>query len=1130
MDVHRDKSEGSVDQAACLSHATFMHPHPSGRASVDNGTPRFDRGAGGADVTGTVIPVVAGNNPRSLVGLLGKRTQKPPQDAHTLSHSEQVTTSRLQTPRRNFDGIRRPELTPLSIIPHPADSTATTGGFATSKKPHAASFTFSGHAPHTVAGAVRGKSETANTNGEIEQIQEKLGGENSNGDLNVDLDICSPKPLDVGCRAPGYTRSPPTMEDIGSVPVHASVLAAPVPGYAPFDPRETEADINAVDNTGRVDERICAPSANMRNLEEDSRNMVVSGQILDTSAATVGTLLLARGMRRERPDETPDQGHHQQGQRSPKRARQHSDEDNYLALSGPASRPTGTPISVGYPPQQNCVNLESLFVDIGDFINEDEFAAECKRWTECTREQWSNGTDGACDAPLDRDTATEKTAELSKDFQIILDMVKDHLTGRMLSYSSLTRAVTEKRAEVDRDMQILKDVMAGTQQLPPWMTLSVTTITNSEGIPLTTSTTTLQLPLTYYGPSIPLGTDGAWTWGGLYPPSSSPSSLASATATPTVLSSSTFSSSLPTSSASPTSTSATLATTAPLASTTSASASSTPTVTSSSLSKGELVAIIFGAIVAFVLLLLLLVFLVRWRTRRNRNGYRPTPIWTHWEVISPTGPRSMEEDRPAGVGSPRGSGDEINSLLQRSRTGAISARHQSSSLPSLPPGAAPPVIGSTNSGDSGHTSSSAVTDYGVLLPEGGRIGQAYARDGDMFFPAARASSEMTGHIIPPGELLRIDDEEEPQSPPRMYSVSHGDDSDPLLAQFASLPPPPPLDPEKHSTRKVPSVNDKEKSLHSLSYPASDMEASEVYTARRVRVRDVGLRSPATDETSSHDHVEAGPVAGPSSWRSSFGFGSLQKLRMSWFGGSSRNTSHSSSGRVRTDDIESTQSLLQAPRVRPRSGLGVVIGGDRPISTVSAKSAVSGNTVYHDAISHLGTPVSVPSRAMTPANGGGAAPGQEAPVIPTSAPPAYALEDPYSSLASRGSFPYSQGVDILDLPVPAPASQFTASGGTSRVTPPGLGRSEVQQSATRDSVVTGSSNEAGITIDVLDAEPPRAGEGWRTMAEGLPPLHAFVPESTFSFFGIWFCTNFTSLKCPLWVVIVSSLGTVTSSNS
>jgi hypothetical protein len=35
-----------------------------------------------------------------------------------------------------------------------------------------------------------------------------------------------------------------------------------------------------------------------------------------------------------------------------------------------------------------------------------------------------------------------------------------------------------------------------------------------------------------------------------------------------------------------------------------------------------------------------------------------------------------------------------------------------------------------------------------------------------------------------------------------------------------------------------------------------------------------------------------------------------------------------------------------------------------------------------------------------------------------------------------------------------------------------------------SVITGLSNGAGITIDVLDAEPPRAGDGWRNLAGSL----------------------------------------------
>ena len=517
--------------------------------------------------------------------------------------------------------------------------------------------------------------------------------------------------------------------------------------------------------------------------------------------------------------------------------------------------------------------------------------------------------------------------------------------------------------------------------------------------------------------------------------------------------------------------------------TTTTSATPFPYSASSTLPKGAIVGIIFGAIVAFITLLLLLICFVRYRARRQNNQPHQTPIWTHWEVVGPSAP-PPDEDRPAGVGSPRDSGEETDSFLRRSRSAINGSGHAESSVrhvASLPPGAAPPqIVGSTGSGDSGHTSSSAVTDYGVLLPGGGPIGQAY-RD-DAVFPA-RPSSEMTGYIMSPSELLKIDDEDEPSSPPRMYGVQRP--SDPSLPDvFAPLLPPPPLDIDRLSARRPSSLLEKEKSLHSLSYPASDTEDPKVYTARRVKVKELGPRSPTEGEAS-----DDGAIPGPSTWRDSLGLSSISRLRKSWFGGSSsRNTSSKSSGgRVRADDPEVNPSLLSARRVRSRAGLGLTIEGERPMSSVSTKSAISGNTVFHDAVSRLGTPVSVPSRAITPASARGPNFADEpVPPVPTGAPPAYAVNDPYDSLGSRASFPYSQGVDVLDLPVPQPASPFTASGGTSAVTrsaapPPGLGGSHVQAWRDSLSVITGSSNNPSVTIDVLDAEPPAAGEGWRSMA-------------------------------------------------
>ncbi|KAG2116887.1 hypothetical protein BD769DRAFT_1058247 [Suillus cothurnatus] len=597
--------------------------------------------------------------------------------------------------------------------------------------------------------------------------------------------------------------------------------------------------------------------------------------------------------------------------------------------------------------------------------------------------------------------------------------------------------------------------MAATQQLPSWMTLSTTVYTNAAGQTIT-SETTLQLPLTYYGPSIPLGSDGAWTYGGLTSPAASTSSL---TTSSTAISS-TF---IPTSSATPTSSSSYQSTSTSIsASSTSTSPSTSATSIHSSntsaLSKGALIGIIIGAIILFIILLLLFIWFVRWNSRR-RDSRAITPIWTGWNVLTPD-PTGDEENRPAGLGSPRDSGDdEADSFLRRST--ATDPERRPRPVSSLPPGAAPPrIVGSTGSDRT--RSSQASTDYGVVLPGSGHFGQAYSGDG----VPAHASNEVLGHIMPPEELLRIGDEEEladiPR--PRMYSSSHPS----LPEHIAPLLPPPPF--EGTATRKPSDrslFNEKEKSVRSASYPASDLEDSKVFTARRVRVQELGSRSPQDD-----DSTNTQPVAGPGSWRNSF-----SRLRRSWFGSSS-SRSGSNSRRGSDKDAEAVQSLLGR-----RLGVGYTPAGERPMSGVSAKSAVSGNTVYHDAVSRMGTPVSLPSRAITPASQrGSTVPATDFVLpMPSGAPPAY--DDPYDSLGSRGPSPLSPtGIDVLDIPAPAPFSSASASG---KPLPPGLVPLSSRH-AWRDSlsVITGSSNGAGITIDVLDAEPPRAGDGWRNLAGGF----------------------------------------------
>ena len=418
-----------------------------------------------------------------------------------------------------------------------------------------------------------------------------------------------------------------------------------------------------------------------------------------------------------------------------------------------------------------------------------------------------------------------------------------------------------------------------------------------------------------------------------------------------------------------------------------------------------------------------------------------TPIWTGSNVLTPD-PTGDEENRPAGLGSPRDSGDdEADSFLRRGT--ATDPERRPSPVSSLPPGAAPPrIVGSTGSDRT--RSSQASTDYGVVLPGSGHFGQAYSGDGNPAHP----SSKILGHIVSPGELLSIGDEEEPEDipQPRMYSSSHPS----LPEHIAPLLPPPPFE---GSTTRKPSdrslLNEKEKSVRSASYPTSDIEDSKVFTARRVRVQELGSRSPQDD-----DSTNTQPVAGPGSWRNPF-----SRLRKSWFGSSS-SRSGSNSRRGSNKDAEAAQSLFGR-----WLGVGYTPAGERPMSSVSAKSAISGNTVYHDAVSRMGNPVSLPSRAITPASQrGSAVPATDfAPSMPSGAPPAY--DDPYDLMGSRGHSPLSPtGIDVLDIPAPAPFSSASTNG---RPLPPGLVPLSSRH-AWRDSlsVITGSSNGAGITMMFL----------------------------------------------------------------
>ncbi|KAF7325751.1 hypothetical protein MKEN_00425600 [Mycena kentingensis (nom. inval.)] len=142
------------------------------------------------------------------------------------------------------------------------------------------------------------------------------------------------------------------------------------------------------------------------------------------------------------------------------------------------------------------------------------------------------------------------------------------------------------------------------QSYPAWLTLTTVTL------PTTTETNVVYLPLTYYGPSIPLGSD--WVYGGLSSPAST-SSTAPSSAQPT--STSATSSTIPTSS----SISSTPSSAIPSSSSVSAGSSIVPPTTfpsaaSSStgsteqhyglLSRGQLIGVVIGAVLALFVLII----------------------------------------------------------------------------------------------------------------------------------------------------------------------------------------------------------------------------------------------------------------------------------------------------------------------------------------------------------------------------------------------------------------------------------------------------------------------------------------------------------------------------------------------
>jgi hypothetical protein len=421
---------------------------------------------------------------------------------------------------------------------------------------------------------------------------------------------------------------------------------------------------------------------------------------------------------------------------------------------------------------------------------------------------------------------------------------------------------------------------------------------------------------------------------------------------------------------------------------------------------------------------------MRKRQGSQRRGDRPpeppmSQVMWMWHDVRRGGDDDQDADldaqlRSPGDASPQSSGDERDAFLRRSRDASHGTR------------AAAPTARLVDVPRSSHESSGPI---GVALASGSK---------------GSAPSPGPRHIIPPKQLADLTSPEEAEPGPD-----------------APLLPPPAVNPDNsHGSRR--SLLPSERSMT----PGNDPESARLYTAQRVQVGRSGQSSPG------------------STWAEAIGVPSV--LRRSWLNpmrrsGTPTTTSQKSSfiGRQLTDnELEAGRSL----NVRRRSELGYrdaarPLSGGSMMSTGSART--SGDTVFYDARSREDL-ASAPSSPVHPhpqgttstgRNGGAAGPS------PLSAEPLRAASQSEGSPVHQPSQPGDDAVDILDAPIPRPASPFASVSSNRLPSPPtldGLGSDPA--------VVPSSDISDAINIELLEEGPPTAGENWRQIAQGLSSTH------------------------------------------
>ncbi|KIY49199.1 hypothetical protein FISHEDRAFT_72546 [Fistulina hepatica ATCC 64428] len=679
-----------------------------------------------------------------------------------------------------------------------------------------------------------------------------------------------------------------------------------------------------------------------------------------------------------------------------------------------------------------------------------------------------------------------------------------------------------------------------TQLLPSYLTLSTSVYTNAEG-QLTTSSTTLQLPLTYYGPSIPLGSD--WTWGGLYSPTTTTTSVhTTATATSSgPVSAST--SSISSRASSVTLSSVTLSTRSGYSSTSAVA----PTATAQQSSH-----VVMGpwqistTVLACLLFLFILAsFVYCWIIWPNQKRAREARASKHWALVNPRPPAGNNTrfkgrgPRIPGDGSPRHSGEERDTLLRPHGRPGVSGK---AAVIVPPRGREPKSVLREETNYMTHSSEDSSSDSGRAVDYGTHY--RHVSEGDRLF---------AGGIFMPG-ARSIDSEETWSSEDEKMDIGDAaydfdgeeDEEDSILdremVEFQAQP----VQRISSTLSPVDEVDEPASTMASPHSPPSHVASSQHSTGSLFAWR----RSRNADDVEAHQSLlhDAGsdverprsssnsrsPSRTPSFWRLHVSMGSLN-IRLPWLTGSNRTSRDSSWVDVEAQGPfrDTSQAVLPRPTNRPvaddfdprpvsgfsgntsKSGKSEVTSSGSSAAYITARETDTDPLGSHypalpssvspppasvlasrdsASLPPLWTPpplppqqaVAPPVPLLTPLPPVVAHPRHQNLISPVHTPsplrnssphPSALIRTPPSHPPPQGSLPFSDP-DILDSPIPPPLATFSSSSLSSN------------DNLSDSSIIPVESPTAppGLNVsltDALEAAPPVAESSWQSVV-GAPP--------------------------------------------